>query len=138
MRPTTPTILVVSDARVDAGKTTFSVGLLDRLAASGTAPVGFKPRAGNDYWFDHDAVLAAVDDGRLYGTDVRRLADAVSRRADGFDVPSLERLNPVHRLWRPTPGRSGVLGESDRTALVDRVSVGGETTFLVNGAAEEA
>lgn len=133
-----PTVLVVGDARVDAGKTTFSVGLLDRLAATGAAPVGFKPRAGNDYWFDHDDVLAAVDEGRLYGKDVRRLSEAVSERVDGRDRPPVERLNPVHRLWRPTPGRTGMLGESDRTALVDRVSIDGETRFLVNGAAEEA
>ena len=142
MSPTNsqPTVLVVGDARVDAGKTTFSVGLLDRLgrvtAGVEPSPVGFKPRAGNDYWFDHDDVRAAIEEGRLYGKDARRLAET----ADGSDssgVPSaIERINPVHRLWRPTPGRTGMLGEADRTALVDRVTLDGETTYLVNGAAE--
>ncbi|MDR5674529.1 putative P-loop ATPase/GTPase [Halalkaliarchaeum sp. AArc-CO] len=135
-----PTVLVVGDARVDAGKTTFSVGLLDRLgkatARGEPSPVGFKPRAGNDYWFDHDDVRAAIEEGQLYGKDARRLAET----SGGFDssgVPSaIERINPVHRLWRPTPGRTGMLGEADRTALVDRVTLGGETTYLVNGAAE--
>ena len=147
-----PSVLVVGDARVDAGKTTFSVGLLDRLGSqrSGTesSPVGFKPRAGNDYWFDHDDVRDALDDGRLYGKDAKRLAGVartVERAIDsGASVGSgssdglagIERINPVHRLWRPTPGRTGILGETDRTALIDRVTLDGETTYLVNGAAE--
>ncbi len=38
-------LLVAGGDRVDAGKTTFSTGLLARTDA-----VGFKPRAGNDYW----------------------------------------------------------------------------------------
>ncbi|MEF8779660.1 MAG: ATPase [Haloferacaceae archaeon] len=132
-----PTVLVVGDERVDAGKTTFSVGLLARLRESGSRPIGFKPRAGNDYWFDHDDALAALEEGRLYGKDVRRLADAASDRPGTRDPPRVERLNPVHRLWRPTPGRTGLLGESDRTALVDRVWTDGEPTYLVNGVAEE-
>lgn len=132
-----PTVLVVGDERVDAGKTTFSVGLLARFVESGSRPIGFKPRAGNDYWFDHDDVLAAVEGGRLYGKDVRRLADAAPDGLESRDPPRIERLNPVHRLWRPTPGRTGLLGESDRTALVDRVWTDGEPTYVVNGVAEE-
>ncbi|MFB6186494.1 MAG: ATPase, partial [Halobacteriaceae archaeon] len=38
-------ILVVGGDRVDAGKTTFAIGLIEYLDAT-----GFKPRAGNDYW----------------------------------------------------------------------------------------
>jgi predicted P-loop ATPase/GTPase len=130
-------LLVAGGDRVDAGKTTFSVGLLAHLADAGHAPVGFKPRAGNDYWFDHDDVLTATSDGRLYGKDATRLAAASAGEA----VP--EAINPVHRLWRPTPGRQGLLGESDRTFLVDRVTGRGaadaddlDTRFVVNGEAE--
>jgi predicted P-loop ATPase/GTPase len=128
-------LLVAGGDRVDAGKTTFSVGLLAHLADAGHAPVGFKPRAGNDYWFDHDDVLRATSDGRLYGKDAKRLASA-----SAVDVRP-EAINPVHRLWRPTPGRQGLLGESDRTFLVDRVTGGrGEgdldTRYVVNGEAE--
>jgi predicted P-loop ATPase/GTPase len=131
-------LLVAGGDRVDAGKTTFSVGLLAHLTDAGHAPVGFKPRAGNDYWFDHDDVLAATGDGRLYGKDATRLAAASA----GDVVP--EAINPVHRLWRPTPGRQGLLGESDRTFLVDRVTGRGadddvddlDTRFVVNGEAE--
>lgn len=135
-----PTVLVVGDARVDAGKTTFSIGLLDRLGRTvverSPSPTGFKPRAGNDYWFDHDDVRAAIDEGRLYGKDARRLADASGGSESSGGPSAIERINPVHRLWRPTPGRTGILGEADRTALVDRVTLDGETTYLVNGAAE--
>ncbi|MFC4541469.1 ATPase [Halosolutus amylolyticus] len=116
-------LLVVGADRVDAGKTTFSVGLLERTGA-----VGYKPRAGNDYWFDHDDCRSAIADGRLYGKDAARLASAEGRDRDP------ERLNPVHRLWRPSPnGGSGLLGRSDREFLVDRIGrAADDPTFVRN------
>ncbi|WP_248906865.1 ATPase [Halocatena marina] len=121
-------LLVASNARVDGGKTTFSVGLLDYI--SGT---GFKPRAGNDYWFDHDDYRDAIERGRLYGKDARRLAAASTTRLTPED------LNPIHRLWRPAPGsKKGLLDRSDREFVVDRVGTGeAETpTYVVNGTVE--
>ncbi|WP_135362973.1 ATPase [Halosimplex halophilum] len=115
-------LLVAGGARVDAGKTTFSTGLIERTGA-----VGFKPRAGNDYWFDHDDYLTATAEGRLYGKDARKLA-----AASGANVAP-EDINAVHRLWRPSPGGgTGLLGKDDREFLVDRV---GES-FVVNGTVE--
>jgi len=114
--------LVAGADRVDAGKTTFSVGLVAR-----TGTRGFKPRAGNDYWFDHDDVRAATDGGRLYGKDARRLADA----APGDVEP--EAINPVHRLWGPSPGpESGLVGPTERRFLLDRV----DRSFVVNASAD--
>jgi predicted P-loop ATPase/GTPase len=117
--------LVVGADRVDAGKTTFSVGLLERTGA-----VGYKPRAGNDYWFDHDDCRRALDDGRLYGKDAARLASAEGRGR----VP--ESLNPVHRLWKPAPGgATGLLGRADREFVVDRIGAadgGSGPTFVRN------
>jgi predicted P-loop ATPase/GTPase len=105
-------LLVAGANRVDAGKTTFSAGLVARTGAT-----GFKPRAGNDFWFDHDDVLDAVADGRLYGKDARRLAAASPGE------PDPETINPIHRLWQPTPsGRPGLLGQTDRSFVVDRVA----------------
>jgi predicted P-loop ATPase/GTPase len=113
------TLLVVGAERVDAGKTTFSTGLLARTDA-----VGFKPRAGNDRWFHHDDYLQAVEDGDLYGKDARRLAAASPGTLHPTDI------NPVHRLWRPSSGGgSGLLGQSDRVFILDRV---GEQ-YVVNG-----
>jgi len=112
-------LLVAGGDRVDAGKTTFSVGLLEHTGAT-----GFKPRAGNDYWFDHDDYRRAIEDGRLYGKDAKRLAMA------GPDDRRPESLNPIHRLWRPSPdGGPGLLGKRDREFLVDRVG----DRYVVNG-----
>ena len=115
------TLLVAGADRVDAGKTTFTVGLLAHLHAT-----GFKPRAGNDYWFDHDDYRRAVEAGGLYGKDARRLA-----AASVTDVTP-EAINPVHRLWRPAPGGDDFLGRADRSFVLDRV--GGE--FVVNADAD--
>ncbi|PGF17931.1 ATPase [Natrinema sp. CBA1119] len=120
-------LLVVGADRVDAGKTTFSAGLLDRTGAA-----GYKPRAGNDFWFDHDDCRRALDGGRLYGKDAMRLT-----AADGRGRPP-ERLNPVHRLWRPTPdGGSGLLGRTDREFVVDRIGHGVDESLFVRNATAE-
>jgi predicted P-loop ATPase/GTPase len=119
-------LLVSGVDRVDAGKTTFSVGLCHEISAT-----GFKPRAGNDYWFDHDDYRRAIEDGRLYGKDAARLA-AVSP-----GDPTPESLNPVHRLWTPVPGpRKGLLGQAGREVLLDRVGSATDPTFVVNAEAD--
>jgi len=117
-------LLVVGADRVDAGKTTFTTGLVHELGA-----VGFKPRAGNDYWFHHDDYRHAVEQGRLYGTDARRLAAA----SDGDFEP--EALNPVHRLWTPTSDATGILGQEGRQFVADRVRDPSDGTdrYVVNG-----
>ena len=117
-------LLVAGADRVDAGKTTFAVGLVAHTDA-----LGVKPRAGNDHWFDHDDYLAAVEAGRLYGKDARRLA-AVSKGTP-------ERINPVHRLWTPAPGEGkGLLGREGRAFLCDRVTIDGAHEYVVNGTRE--
>ncbi|QZX98947.1 ATPase [Halobaculum rubrum] len=123
-------LLVAGGDPVDAGKTTFAVGLAARLRDDGSRPAVFKPRAGNDRWFDHDDVRLAADDGRLYGKDIDRLL----RAAEGDATH--ERRNPIHRLWRPTSGETGLLGESGRTFLVDRVRTADGDEWVVNGTAE--
>jgi len=125
-------LLVAGASAVDAGKTTFSVGLCEHAGVTGV-----KPRAGNGYWYDHDDYRAAVSEGRLYGKDAARLA-AVS----GCEP---EAINPVHRLWTPAPGAgTGILGREDRAFVVDRVTPGADlraddvppATYVRNGRVE--
>jgi len=112
-------LLVAGGDRVDAGKTTFTVGLLARTGAR-----GFKPRAGNNFWFDHDDVQTATAEGRLYGKDAERLAAA----SPGDVRP--EAINPIHRLWHPSPGGgTGLLGKEDQQFVVDRVG----DDYVANG-----
>jgi predicted P-loop ATPase/GTPase len=112
-------LLVAGAAQVDAGKTTFSTGLLARTGA-----VGFKPRAGNDYWFHQDDVRTAADTGRIYGKDARTLAETSPGTLEPEDI------NPVHRLWRPSNGPdTGLLGQADREFLLDRAG----SRYVVNG-----
>jgi predicted P-loop ATPase/GTPase len=119
-------LLVAGSAEVDAGKTTFTTGLIER-----TGIRGYKPRAGNGYWYDQDDYRRAVEEGRLYGKDAKRIAAA----NDGDVRP--EAINPVHRLWLPTPGRGkGVLGREGRRFLLDRVTREGEDSYVVNGTVE--
>lgn len=135
-----PVCLIAGGSRVDAGKTTFSAGLVSHLAERAGDAVGVKPRAGNDFWFDHDDYRIATDSGRLYGKDARKLAAAstVSLAGDDGEVLTPESINPVHRLWRPTPGRTGMLGDADRTFLCDRGTTASGSRFVVNGTAEAA
>ena len=115
-------LLVAGHDRVDAGKTTFSTGLLGQVEG-----VGFKPRAGNDYWFDHDDYRRAVEAGRLYGKDAKRLAEHSATEVEPEDI------NPIHRLWRPDPGPgSGILGRPHKVFVVDRVG----SEYVVNVNAE--
>jgi len=123
-------LLVVGGDAVDAGKTTFAVGLAARLRGGERPLRAFKPRAGNDRWFDHGDVRRGASEGRLYGKDIRRLLRAADSDA------SHERRNPFHRLWRPTPGTTGLLGEPGRTFLLDRVRTADGDEWVVNATAD--
>jgi predicted P-loop ATPase/GTPase len=123
-------LLVAGADPVDAGKTTFAVGLAARLRAANGRLRVFKPRAGNDRWFDHDDVRRAASQGRLYGKDIHRLL-----RAAGSDA-SHETRNPIHRLWRPMPEETGLLGEAGRTFLIDRARTADGDEWVVNDTAD--
>jgi predicted P-loop ATPase/GTPase len=118
-------LLVAGGTEVDAGKTTFTTGLIER-----TGVRGYKPRAGNGYWYNQDDYRRAVETGRLYGKDAKKIAAATPG-----DVRP-EAINPLHRLWLPTPGRGkGILGRDGKRFLIDRVTRGTDS-YVVNGTAE--
>ena len=115
-------LLIAGSSEVDAGKTTFTTGLIER-----TGTRGYKPRAGNGYWYDQDDYRRAVEEGRLYGKDAKKIAAA----NEGSTRP--EDINPIHRLWLPTPGRGkGILGRDGRRFLFDRVTLDADA-YVVNG-----
>ena len=115
-------ILVAGNATVDAGKTTFTRGLLTTLGGR-----AIKPRAGNNWWYDHQTVRRALDDGRLFGADAEQLADAHS------NAVRPESVNPFHRLWQPAPYApgDGLIGGIDMEFVLDRVG----NHFVVNAQA---
>lgn len=114
--------LVAGSVPLRAGKTTFSLGLVERLGA-----VGYKPRSAFNWWHHHDPYREAVGRGRLYGRDARKLAAA----SPGEREP--ESINAVHRLWRPLPvPERGLLGREGETFVLDRAG----SEYVVNGTAE--
>lgn len=115
-------VLVAGSRQVDAGKTTFTRGLI----ASTGAPA-YKPRAANNRWYDYDAYRQALDAGVLYGKDARLLA-----AAHGSTVAP-ETINPIHRLWQPIPDPTGGIHEQPyRQFMLDRVG----DTYVRNANAE--
>jgi len=95
-------ILIVGLKGQDAGKTTLALALLAYLREKGFNACAFKPRAGNNVWYDFDVVHDALSQGRLYGKDATSLKAASAFSAT--DDPLLEEcINPIHRLWMEPP-----------------------------------
>jgi len=113
-------ILVVGLSKTDAGKTTVAQAALHALRDLGEKPCGFKPKAGNNIWYDFDVVKESLAQGRLYGKDAKLL-----RQASQTDLTE-ETITPVHRLWAepPTEFRSRVMELP--FFILDRVTLSGE------------
>ncbi len=90
-------IMVVGLKEVDAGKTTVSRAALSLMRERGLNACGFKPKAGNNIWYDFDVVDEALSQGRLFGKDSKLLC-----RASGTDLPE-EAISPFHRLLGVPP-----------------------------------
>ncbi len=91
-------ILIVGLKAKDAGKTCLATALLAYLREYGYSACGFKPRAGNNIWYDYDIVSESLAQGRLYGKDAKML-----KIASGCDAVKEEFINPFHRLWAEPP-----------------------------------
>lgn len=118
--------LIAGSTQVDAGKTTFATGLAYWLSAP-----AYKPRAGNNYWYDHDTVLESIQSGTLLGGDIVSLTNASPENI------SPTQRNPIHRLWIPTPGPGkGILGQTRQDMLIDRVTISDQDHYIVNGTIE--
>jgi len=108
-------ILVVGLREKDAGKTTLALALISHLKDAGFKVCGFKPKAGNNFWYDYDVVCEALSQGRLYGKDAKLLT-----QASGVSLPE-EVVNPIHRLWIDESLQAGPNGLPG--FLADRVTL---------------
>lgn len=121
--------LIVGLRSEKSGKTATATALLDLLREAGARACGFKPRAGNNIWYDYDVISAALREGRIYGLDAKLLRE--------FSAIKLQEevINPVHRLWTiqsceeisiPSKLPCFIL---DRISIVDRAP---KTFILIN------
>lgn len=113
-------ILVVGLSKTDAGKTTVAQAALHVLRDLGEKPCGFKPKAGNNVWYDFDVVSESLTEGRLYGKDAKLL-----RQASQTDLNE-ETITPVHRLWAEPPGEFRNRATELPFFILDRVTISGE------------
>jgi len=117
------TVLVVGLRELSAGKTSLATALIRYLRETDLETCGFKPKAGNNLWYDYNVLQRSSRDGRVYGEDAKRL-----REASSCEFPE-EVVNPVHRVWFET-GEWGILGELPGF-VVDRVALNGEGQLIV-------
>jgi len=89
--------LIVGLRESNAGKTTVARSLIIYLREKGVKACGFKPKAGNNIWYNYNIVYEALNHGRLYGEGSKLL-----KEASGGDLPE-ELINPIHRLWAIPP-----------------------------------
>lgn len=120
----TPSVLVAG-LREDAGKTSVACAVLTFLQRQGIGACGFKPMAGNSFWYDHGLVRETLAEGRLYGHDALLL-----RRFSSGPLPE-ETINPVHRLW-PERARESRPGGVP-SFIADRVTLPEEEMLVTNG-----
>lgn len=122
-------ILCVGLREAEAGKTTLTLALMRYLKDHGKEVCGFKPRAGNDVWYDWTIVEKALQEGTVYGKDAKLLRDATTK-----DLP-IEIISPGHRLWLPTTSRASPFGGMP-FFLLDRITTKEGTTVILNDQVE--
>ena len=115
------TVLVVGLRAEDAGKTTLALALLRYLREHGVNACGFKPKAGNNVWYDFDIVYESLSQGRLYGKDAKLL-----RMASETELLE-EVINPIHRLWAES-----ALSIEIPEFIADRVCIRDEFLVVLN------
>jgi predicted P-loop ATPase/GTPase len=90
-------ILVVGLRDFSPGKTSAALALIRFLREKNVNVCGFKPKAGNNVWYDFDTVYEVLNQCRLYGMDAKLL-----KENSQTDLPE-EVISPVHRLWGMPP-----------------------------------
>src|SRR6056297_4282054 len=117
-------ILCCGLRQIDAGKTTFTSALLQYLGEHDYDVCPFKPRAGNDIWYDWPIVREALEKGTIYGHDVSVLGPLATKPI------KREIISPTHRLWMPSSDDSG--WKNIPQFLMDRINVGENQILGIN------
>ena len=112
----TKRVLIVGLRESSSGKTSLAQAMLLYLREKGFKACGFKPKAGNNIWYDYDVIHEALSKGRLYGKDAKLL-----KTASGTDLPE-EVISPIHRLWTLPPLEKTVFSEVPYF-IADRITV---------------
>ena len=115
-------ILIVGFREFSSGKTSIARALIRWLREKGISACGFKPKAGNNLWYDYDIVHDALKEGRLYGKDAKLL-----KSASETNFPE-EIINPIHRLWTFEPVEKKTFHEIP-CFIVDRVTICNDKCF---------
>ena len=116
-------IMVVGLREKDAGKTVVAQAVIEYLKEKGVNVCGFKPKAGNSFWYDYDVVYESLLQGRLYGKDAKIL-----KNSSKTDLPE-EVINPIHRLWVENSTYIPINGLP--SFLVDRVTISEDGKFFI-------
>ncbi len=113
-------LMIVGLKEVDAGKTTVSSAALSAMRERGLTACGFKPKAGNNLWYDYDIVHESLSQGRLFGKDSKML-----REFSSTDLPE-EAVSPFHRLLAIPPEHRDRRIPDPLYFIVDRATIWGE------------
>ncbi|MEF8879788.1 MAG: hypothetical protein V5A64_05295 [Candidatus Thermoplasmatota archaeon] len=116
--------ILITGTQRDAGKTTIACSILSFLNKNNISSCGFKPKAGNSFWYDFDIISETLKQGRLYGNDAKQLKKYSKTKIQE------ENISPIHRLW--TEKITPRYGQGVPGFILDRITLDKKTLIIKN------